>query len=57
MESTQQKPRTLRQALNRGGKSDTVSDGPRRPSDFVSRRSRSLAKHCKMCEAGLYEQA
>jgi len=43
MESTQQQPRTLRQALNRGGKSDSASDGPRRLSDFVTRRPKTLA--------------
>ena len=43
MERTQQKPRTLRQALNRGGKSDSASDGPRRLSDYVTRRPKTLA--------------
>jgi|GEM_PF-3549420 len=43
MESTQQKPRTLRQALNRGPARDTASDGPRRLSDFVTRRPKTLA--------------
>ena len=43
MESTQQKPRTLRQALNRGGKSESASGGPRRLSDYVTRRPKTLA--------------
>jgi len=43
MQSSQDKPRTLHQALNRRGKSDSASDGPRRLSDYVTRRPKTLA--------------